>query len=142
MKKTDFFILLLFVFFCVCCKGKDYYGEISSTIALNLKDSLMPYDMIVVIPGSGCTGCISGAERFFIENVKNRRIKFILTYNYSKKNLALRLGKENIKQPNVLIDNDNIFYLKQYEEKIYPIAITLKDGRIIKVDKLDHILYQ
>lgn len=142
MKRADFLIILLLGLFCFCCKGKDYYRDISDTIASNLKDSLKRYDMVVVIPGSGCTGCISSAEHFFIENVNNRRIKFILTYNFSKKNLILRLGKENINQSNVLIDNDNDFYRNQYEEKIYPVAVMLNEGKITKVDKLDHVMHK
>lgn len=143
MKRIDFLIILLFSLLCFCCKSNNYYKEISDVIASNLKDSLKSYDMVVLIPGSGCTGCISGAEYFFIENVKNRKIKFILTYNFSRKSLMLRLGKENINQSNVFIDNDNTFYLKQYEEKIYPVAILVNDeGQITKADKLDHIIYK
>jgi hypothetical protein len=33
----------------------------------------------------------------------------------------------------VLIDDKNIFYLENYEEKIYPIVIELVNGKVSKV---------
>lgn len=138
MKIIKFLSVALLSMICVCCNNKNYSSEISKAIKNNLND-LKLYDMIVVLPGSGCTGCINGAERFFLENVGNEKIKFILTYNTSKKNLFLRLGKDNVTQQNVFIDDKDIFYLNGCQERIYPMAIILEDGEIVKVDMLDNL---
>lgn len=62
--------------------------------------------------------------------------KFIFTYNFSRKNLILKLKKENLENQNVLIDDKNIFYLENYDEKIYPIVIECVDGKISKIYNL------
>lgn len=132
-----FFYLLLCFFFLQCKENESsYFKEIKNLIENELGDGLKEYDMVYIIPGSGCTGCINSAEKYFFGNVKNERKKFIFTYNFSTKNLVLKLKKENIEQKNVLIDEKNIFYLDQHKENIYPIAIEIVDGKVSKVSYL------
>jgi hypothetical protein len=100
---------------------------------MHLADSIDQYDLIVLIPGSGCTGCITQAEDYFLRNVQNERIKFILTKNHSNKGLSIRLGKSNLRRNNVWIDQGDVFYLEEYEERIYPMVISIRDGRIDKI---------
>jgi hypothetical protein len=133
MKNKNILFVLFLIFLFLCCKEKTYYSEIADVVKSELGDSLKDYDRVYVIPGSGCTGCINSAENFFLENVKNRKNKFILTYNFSIKNLALKLKKENLEQENVLIDTKNIFYLEKYKERIYPIALELEKGKISRI---------
>jgi len=102
----------------------------SDLVEKEFKDEIDRYDMIVIIPGSGCAGCISNAERFFQNNVTNEKTKFILTHNASVKNLTLRVGKENIALPNVLIDKEDLFYLSKHAERIYPYAFYVNNGKI------------
>ena len=136
----------LFLLIVVCCltysgcdKHKNYTDAITATIETHIDDAEL-FDMIVILPGSGCTGCISGAERFFIEHCMNDNIKFILTHHKSKKNLYLRLGKDRVDRPNIWIDDDNLFYLQNYEERIYPIGVILEQGQVRKVDLLENIV--
>jgi hypothetical protein len=133
MKNIKITVILIFGLFCFCCKHNTYYNEIVSVVNSHLSDDLKRYEKIVIIPGSGCSGCITQAEDFFLKNVKNEKIKFILTYNFSKKNLTLKLKKENVDRPNVLIDNDNVFYLQKYEERIYPVTLKIVKGKITEV---------
>jgi len=133
MKNKNILFFLLLSLFLLCCKEETYYNEIANLVKSEFGDNLKDYDMIFIIPGSGCTGCINSAEDFFLENVKNKKTKFIFTYNFSKKNLILKLKKQNLEQENVLVDDRNIFYLEKYEEKIYPIAIELENGKISKI---------
>ncbi len=132
MKNKNIVLILLPLFLC-CCKEETYHNKIASIVEMEFAHSLKDYDMIFIIPGSGCTGCITSAEEFFFENVGNKRNKFVFTNNFSRKNLFLRLKKENLEQKNVLIDDNDIFYLEDYKEKIYPIAIELNDGKILKI---------
>ena len=130
--KYSLFILLSILSFN-SCKEKTYYTEVTKVLESELDEKLKDYDKIFIIPGSGCTGCITSAEDFFIENVKNKKNKFIFTHNFSRKNLVLKLYKENLEQENVLIDDKNIFYLDKYEEKIYPITIELVGGKVSRI---------
>ena len=134
MKNKKILISFL-VFFIINCKEKEitYYSEITKIVEIKLGDKLKEYDVVYIIPGSGCTGCINSAEKFFIENVSNERCIFIFTYYFSRKNLILRLKKENFDRKNVLIDDENIFYLEKYNEKVFPIAIELENNRVSKV---------
>jgi hypothetical protein len=140
MKTKNILIIMALCLFSFCCKKSDYYSAVAEVVKSQLSDSLKQYDMVIIIPGSGCTGCITVAENFFLKNVQNTKNKFILTHNFSKKNIVLKLGKENIVQPNVLIDDKDIFYLNDYEEKIYPIAIKIRDGKVLKVGILENII--
>lgn len=85
----------------------------------------------MLIPNSGCTGCISEAEYFFKEYKDNDKILFIFTHVISKKDLRIRMGKENLQRKNVLIDNDNQFYFEEFQESIYPIVAVIKDKKVI-----------
>ena len=118
------------------CRKLDYSSELSKLIERELGSSLCSYEMIILIPGTGCTGCITNAESYFSNNINNKKLLFILTNNYSEKGLALRLGKDNISKSNVIIDREDIYYLKDYEEKIYPIIVKISDGKIIQMQQL------
>lgn len=133
-------ILILIVTVIISCDRNNYQNEISKRLNAQFGDSLKNYEMIVILPGSGCTGCITNAEIFFVNNINNSKIKFILTHSDSKKNLGLKLGKENIYLSNVFIDDNDLFYLNLFEEKIYPMAVALSDGKIVEVAKLDLVI--
>jgi len=75
-------------------------------------------------------------ENFFLENVRDKKSKFIFTHNFSRKNLIIKLKKENIEQENVFIDDENVFYLDAHKERIYPAKIVLVDGRVSGVYSL------
>jgi hypothetical protein len=68
--------------------------------------------------------------------VSNEKIKFVLTKNASQKGLALRLHKENLERKNVLIDVDNNFYLIGYEEKIYPVIVSVENKKVTQIQRL------
>lgn len=115
------------------CQKNEYHIALTRLVEMHLADSIDQYDLIVLIPGSGCTGCITQAEDYFLRNVQNERIKFILTKNHSNKGLSIRLGKSNLRRNNVWIDQGDVFYLEEYEERIYPMVISIRDGRIDKI---------
>ena len=91
------------------------------------------YDEIVIIPGAGCTGCISNAENYFKNNVYNDRYMFIFTYFMSKKSLFMRLGQDNLVRDNVLIDTSDLFYVPHNHDNIYPYIISVDDGQIVDI---------
>ncbi len=75
---------------------------------------------IYIIPGSGCTGCISSIEELAIRNVDNDSIYFIFT-----KIRSLKIFKNKFNQlyfaKNVIIDSINLFKYSNNLYEIYPV---------------------
>jgi hypothetical protein len=114
-----------------------YRNKDKSNIAENILNNLMEIDKFnqrnythaVIIPGSGCTGCISEAESFFKEN-KNENIFFIFTDIFSIKELRLKL--KDLDMDNVFIDEKSLFYIEDEEKNKYPVIVNLMDKNNIK----------
>lgn len=121
------------------CVKKNYNEDIISKIERLLEEEIINYKYVVLIPNSGCTGCITTAENFFLENNKNKEIKFIFTYILSKKNLQLRLSSENLSRNNILLDISNKFYLPQYKESIYPIVFFIKEDKVSATGSIESL---
>jgi cell shape-determining protein MreC len=135
--KTTIAIACLLTFYTMGCKS-DYFSAIAAKIEEQMGEALNNYDNVVIIPGSGCSGCISEAETFFVKNIENYRIKFILTQIVSRKEMALHLGKENITRENVWIDKENAFYLLGYHDKIYPVVTFIENSKVVHVQLLSN----
>lgn len=126
--------LLAALFIAVSCEESDsrYANAIISKALSLMNDKLSQFDHIIVIPGSGCTGCISKAEQYFNENVNNDNILFIFTNYYSFKNMTLRLGGlNNLTRNNVYCDAENTFYMHEYNERIYPYIISIDNAKFL-----------
>lgn len=123
MKKT--FIVVLLVLSTSCTSsGEDIKKQHITNRIVKLLTSLEEcYDYIVILPGSGCSGCITVAEEFFKENCKSSNYYFILTNIRSLKVLKHKIGLDATKLSNVLIDHENIF--SQYDDPIYPVVISI-----------------
>lgn len=134
--KKNYLGIILLSIILICCHKTNYNKQLKFEVNRFLSREVVEFNYIVLIPGSGCTGCISSAERYFIENVNNAKIKFIFTMITSRKELELRLGKENSLKENVYFDISNQFYLSGYEEKIYPYIMTLSNNRVTLINKL------
>jgi hypothetical protein len=50
---------------CVSCKKDSYYDAVAQKINQVLENELNQYDYVIIIPGAGCTGCITNAENYF-----------------------------------------------------------------------------
>lgn len=91
-------------------------------------------DYLVIIPSQGCGGCISAAENYYMENKKNKKLKFVFTNIISMKTLKQKI---DIDIHSVYLDKENIF-LTAYpiEKQIYPVVIKLRN------QKIDGVYYQ
>lgn len=94
---------------------------------------------IIVIPGSGCTGCISDAERSLdsLLKIKNNRILF--SQIKSIKILKNRLHNQNINPEDskiyLDINNQYIEHTEKYSEFwSFPTKMTLNNGRVVKIE--------
>jgi len=101
--------------------------------SLNVKS-----DTIVIIPGSGCDGCISRAQKFLIKNLErsDTNITFILTRIDDYKTIKIRLNLfDKLNEKIIIFDKQNKLLHLGYKS-IYPLFITLQEGKIKKIDYL------
>lgn len=84
----------------------------------------------MVLPTSGCTGCVQGAEQYLIDNVNDDSLLFILTEISSIKIVKIRFGSDILSHKNVHVDTLNYFYPYYYEEVIYPFVGEVSEGKL------------
>ncbi len=115
--------------------SKDFKGALSQ---VNPNERINDCKAFLVIPNTGCTGCISSAESLLLENYKTtKKIKFILTRIESYKNLYLKLKIDIKNEPNILIDSNNVFSRKPFAS-IYPqvFFVDTLTGEIISKEEI------
>lgn len=113
-----FFLLL---FSCNSTKEDKDKKYISKKI-----EQLMPtmnkcFEKVVVLPGSGCPGCITVAEDYLKENYRNKNILFVLTNTQSFKLLSQRVGTDVLKLSNAYVDESDV--ISKPISLIYPVMI-------------------
>lgn len=112
-----------------CLKHSGYKGIMD---ILPNKDK--QFDAYLVIPGTGCSGCITNAENLMKQNVHRKNIRFVLTNIESLKELKLKIGESIMANQNVYIDHENqIFKLFNPAKFIYPVVIYLNGNKIKEV---------
>jgi len=93
------------------------------------------YSIIMILPESGCSGCISSAEKFVFENYKSNDLMIIFTGIRSKKLLQIRLNYFDKIPSNIHFDEDNLYALDSKEEgSIYPAIIYTENKKIKKIE--------
>ncbi len=117
--------LLLIVQFLGSCKPKDNLESIEQFKQLAaLKDK----DNIYIIPGSGCTGCISDIETLALNNVNKPNKYFLFTKIKSVKLFRNRFGVDFINHKNVILDTANLFKYPNNYSDIYPLLLSNTNG--------------
>lgn len=96
----------------------------------NLK-TLRSGTKIYVIPGSGCTGCISEIEKLALDNKGSDSFFYIFTRLHSLKLFRNRFGSSFLERHNVIIDTGNIFQYENNKNDIYPVAYKIVNGKFI-----------
>jgi hypothetical protein len=133
MKRFFLLILSSIAVFSGCGGNDPYYANLMK----ELPNKNGAYKWYVIIPGGGCGGCISAAEYFVKENCFRENMLFIFTRIESVKTLKLKLGKDILESPNVIIDADNRFELPSTNPNhIYPVFLTLKNNHIEEIHYL------
>lgn len=137
MRKLLLFTVL--VLFSVSCDNGSAYGRF---LCRKLSESgldLSGYSSVVVIPGSGCPGCISEAENYCQTSIMtgNKDVLFIFTDIYSIKTLKNKFKNVDLSRENsVLIDINNTYYDESCSGCIYPQRVFVEDGVPIKAKEL------
>lgn len=86
---------------------------------------------IYVIPGSGCSGCISVIESLAINNQNSDSLFFIFTRLNSLKLFRNRFGISFWKSTNILIDTNNTIHYNNRKLEIYPLLYYKINGQIV-----------
>ena len=127
---------LLLVGAVACSESASEYPAFSEAVSAITAANVNQDDVIVVIPGEGCGGCISNATSFMYEKVDEAGIKVVFTGVEDKKLLALQLGDDFLARDNVYLDSDNLF-MHQELKSIYPRILTTKNGSVDEVIDFD-----
>lgn len=92
--------------------------------------------VIYIIPGAGCTGCISSVESLALTSQKNDSLYFIFTKINSFKLFNEKFHREFKVNQNIIIDTLDKFKYPDEELHIYPIIYKKKNGYISFVQYL------
>lgn len=136
MKRRKLIYILLIIVTFSCGDSSKPEEVASANKALNIleKFGLIQSGYYLVIPDAGCPGCINQAEQFLLDNISYRQnIKYVLTNFRSKKNISLKLGIENIENPKIILDANNVIEAAGFST-FYPIIFYLENGEVEQVE--------
>lgn len=144
MKRETVLYVAALAFFILLCfyirSEKRYTDRLAEEIEEGFSaDELSRYESIVLIPESGCSGCISEAENYFLKNREQSEILFLFTKFSIEKDLKLKLGIKSLESSNIYLDKVNRYYLSKYVECKYPVVISLRKGKVYKIDNPDFL---
>jgi hypothetical protein len=107
---------------------------ISTLHQLNPEEDTKKYAAYMLIPNTGCSGCINSAEAV-LKNMyqKTSKVKFILTNVVSVKTVQVKLGINVTNNENILVDKDNLFEKSEFNS-IYPqvFFVDKSGGKILR----------
>ena len=120
-------IIAAMMMICLSCQNNkavekiDPETYISKQVSELFNKQSICYSDIIILPGTGCSGCITNAEVFLKNNYQNTDYYFILTNITSMKLLNAKIGVNLSQYTNVFIDEENTF--SSYESAIYPVRV-------------------
>lgn len=137
--RNGFFMCIVALLLCVgACNRLGGYQKFLYDVVGSSEIDLSNFDSIVVIPGSGCPGCISEAEKYCRQSLDRQdKVLFIFTNIVSVKGLHNKFsGLDIFHMEKVLIDTNNVYYNAECQGNIYPQRIILSEGTIKTVKEL------
>ena len=110
---------------------------------MKLDKGMANRDYIVIIPGSGCGGCIGQATDFFLNYEKSLQIDWAVVFTgvMDKKQLKINVGDRFLELPNVWIDEDNVLRVEEISS-IYTLLIDIEQEKIKSVGIFDALLFE
>ena len=135
MINFKYLAVALLVFSCTSKKTPDskieqFLGDVSG-------DQTTPDNVtFVVIPTSGCTGCISSGISFLKKKIDDPAYQFVVTEISDKKYVKQTLGHDIFNNKRLVLDFDNKW--KKYDlATTYPLVIVVKDGKASLITYMD-----
>jgi hypothetical protein len=121
--RSAYTALLLFI--TLSCVRQEENGLLRAMETMISKKLSSEYKAIVIVPSSGCGGCINGAEEFLVNDyIYNGKtgIFFIVTGHTSRKSARIRLG-DALDHKDVYFDFDQKFskppFLTQFPKVVF-----------------------
>jgi hypothetical protein len=93
--------------------------------------------ILIIVPVSGCKGCISRTLNFALEESIEIDINYIVS-GYGKKNILFNIDKELLTASYVFIDDKGLALTKGLID-YFPVLYLFKDDNIIKIVELNAI---
>jgi len=109
-------LLLFLLIFSSCSKAEDN---------IELLDS----EYIMIIPQTGCPGCIDAGLDFVQKQLDKECITIVLTKISNLRNLKIKFGYENINSSNIFLDTSGLF-----EEKVARYPRFFNSNEILDLD--------
>lgn len=101
------------------------------------EDDLAQSRYCVIIPRSGCGGCIDNAVEYLSTKKDSLKgVYVVITGIVDRKLLKLELGQEFLRQKNVYLDTARLFQELDLLSD-YPQVVTLESGKVSDVKELD-----
>lgn len=125
MRIIYIFICTLLLLICQGCNIEKGENFINLIVPKNLEDSTL----IFIIPGSGCSGCITSVEEEAFIHANEKRYFFVFTRIGSKKLFKQRF-RSILLAKNILIDSLNLFEYQEKDKEIYPVLYEKVGGAI------------
>jgi hypothetical protein len=118
-------LFFMFCFVLACQEHTEFDLNLSRILP---GEELAQYERCILIPRSGCAGCISSAMGFVAANIDSLDETLIIFTGVDDfKLLKLRLGANVLNKKNVLLDSSGIIP----DKNIYPELIFLVKGKIV-----------
>lgn len=96
---------------------------------INLSNELPENSIQIIIPTSGCMGCINPAIKFLKEHVGDEAFQFTVTEIIDKKQLKNWLGKDIFSSKMLKLDYENI-WRRHKLNSVYPLVIVIKNKKV------------
>ncbi|MBB6235540.1 hypothetical protein HDC90_000137 [Pedobacter sp. AK013] len=134
--KTKYLIFsIAFILILSCQRKNDQLNEFIINTFPDIESG-----NVLVLPGSGCSGCISDAENSIDSLLKTNNYKIIFCKIQSLKTLKNRLRDKRISfdDPNILIDTADNYIKNSVKYKdfwSYPTHIVVKNRVITEITK-------
>jgi hypothetical protein len=124
--------LALFFLVCFATACQEHVEQGINLTRFLPAEELARYDRCMVIPRSGCAGCISSTMSFVAANIDSlNETLIIFTGIEDFKLLKLRVGVNVLNKKNVLVDSTGDIPVNI----IYPEMISLTEGKVVKTER-------
>lgn len=133
MNRFIIYIVLSFFFMFSCKNASDTKEFMFLSNSIEQISVSKDFEWLVILPGTGCHGCIQEGEYFMKQNIDDKKILFVLTKTSSLKILQQKIEVKLSEHSNVYIDRENIFDIPT-KNAIYPCLVKLENGRIAKIE--------
>ncbi|MBN2664613.1 MAG: hypothetical protein JXR68_13270 [Bacteroidales bacterium] len=133
--KINFFSKVLLFWLLISSCSRIHPNEESKV--LSLFPDFVNKQIIVIIPGDGCSVCINEAETYLEEFIDDERFGFIFSAIYNYKDIKIKYRHIDLKKSNVAIDKDNLL-VKHKILLTSPILIFIDNKRVVRMELLEY----